>query len=201
MHGFFRFRIERGHEILVHLFGDKGSKGRRQFCQRHQNGVQRRVSRRLVLRHLLAPVALAAAAHVPVGEHVAKILQGARAVGDLVCGEPLIHPRDQSVEFGQDPAVHDAQSAGFQIVFARIVPVDLGIEHEKGVGVPERAHVFSLRFGHGLLVKAGRQPGRAGSIEIPTHGVGALLIQNAPRIYDVALMLGHFHAVFIVDVP
>jgi hypothetical protein len=35
---------------------------------------------------------------------------------------------------------------------------------------------------------------------MPSHGVRALLVEHAERIDDVALMLAHFDAVFVVDV-
>ena len=201
VHGFGRFRIKGGDEVLIDLFGKEGSEGRGQLGEGDEHGVQRGVCRRLVFRHALAPIALAAAAHIPVGEHVGKFLQGAGGVGDVIGGEAFVYRPDEGIQLGQDPLVHQRQFAAFQIVFGRIVAVDIGVEGEEGVAVPQRAHVAALRFGHRLGIEAGRDPRGAGSVEVPADGVCPLLVEDGPGIDDVALVFGHFDAVFVVDVP
>ena len=66
MHGYGCVLIELRHEIAVHHLGNEGRIWRRHLCQRHEHGVQRGVGGGLVLRHVAAPEAVAAAADVPV---------------------------------------------------------------------------------------------------------------------------------------
>ncbi len=59
---------------------------------------------------------------------------------------------------------------------------------------------FALHLGHGFFAESGGNPRKTACVEIPAHGVGALFIQNAPRIDYVALVLTHFYSVRIVYV-
>ena len=200
MHRPGRVLIEVRHEVLVHLLGDERRERRGELGEGDENGVQRGVRRRLVLRHLLAPVPLAAAAHIPVGENVHKILQRAGAVGNVVLVQPLVHRLNEGIELAEDKFIHQREFALFQIVLARVVLVDVRVQHEEGVAVPQRPHIAALRLRHRLGIEAGRDPRRARGVEIPAHRVGALLVEHAPRVDDVALVLGHLYAVFVVDV-
>ena len=111
MHRLRRVLEEIGHKISVHHLGNERGIWCGQFGERDQNGVQRGVCRGLVLGHLGAPVALAAAADVPVGEHVGKVLKGAGGLGYLVLCKVAVHQLYERVELGQYPLVHKRQLA------------------------------------------------------------------------------------------
>ena len=96
---FGRGGIERRHEVLVHHLRHEGRVRRDDLRERDEHGVERGVRRRLVLRHLAPPVALAAAAHIPVGELVHEVLNGARAVRNVVFGEHRVHFFHDRIEF------------------------------------------------------------------------------------------------------
>ena len=200
MHRFGRFGIERRHEVLIHHLRHEGRIGREELGKRCKDGVERRICRRLVLRHVAAPIAVAAAADVPIAEHVAKILDLARAVRDVVLREHPIDVAHHRVEAGEHPAVHEGELALFKLEFGRIVFIDLGIEREEGVGIPERALELTLHLADGFRPEAGRDPRRGVGVEVPSDGVGALLVEHRPGIDDVALVLAHLDAVLIVDV-
>lgn len=85
-------------------------------------------------------------------------------------------------------------------MLCRIEFVDFGVQNEERVRIPERTHKLALGFAHRVGVESRRKPRRARGIEIPSRSVCALFVEHCPRIYDVALVLGHLHAVFVVDV-
>ncbi len=55
MNAFRRILINRPHEVLVHLFGNKGREGRKQFCQRYQGLVEGIIGGELVVVVLALP--------------------------------------------------------------------------------------------------------------------------------------------------
>ena len=82
----------------------------------------------------------------------------------------------------------------------RVELVDLRIEDEERVGVPQRAHVLAGRLVDGLGVEAVGHPRRGVVVEEPAHGVRALRVEHAPRIDGVADVLAHLLAVLILHV-
>ncbi len=76
--------------------------------------------------------------------------------------------------------------------------IDIRIQDIEGVGVPQGSHEAALGFAHRLIIKAAGQPGRARGIEIPAHGVRALLVQHTPGVHHVAQVLGHLVAVLVL---
>ena len=200
MHAFGRVGEEVDHEVAVHRLAHKGDEGGADLGEGDERMPEGDVSRLLVLTHLAAPIAFPAAAHIPVGKLVHELLNGARALGDHIFVQALVHIFDKRVQSREQPLVHAAQSAVLELILARIELVYLGIEHEKGISVPERAHELALGFGDVVRAETGGEPGGGRGIEIPSHRVRALLVQNAPRVDDVALMLAHLDPVLVVDV-
>ena len=78
--------------------------------------------------------------------------------------------------------------------------VDFCVQNEERIGVPKRTHKLALGFAHCVCVESRRKPRCARGVEIPSRSFCALLVEHRPRIDDVALMFGHFDAVFVVDV-
>ncbi len=110
----------------------------------------------------------------------------------------LIHGADKAIEPGEDPQIHGRERFPMQGVGHGVEAVDLGIEHVKCIGVPEGAHEFALGLGNGLRREAAGQPGHGAGVEIPAYGVGALIIEDRPGVYHIALVLTHLEAVLIL---
>ena len=186
MYGY-RFVIEEfGYQIPVHTLRHERNVRGGYFAQRNEYGIKRGIRRRLVLGHSAAPVSLSAATNVPVGKFVREVLNISRRLESLVFGKSFIDYLYKSVEFGQYPLVHKREFAFFNIVFRRVVFVDVRVQHEKRVSVPERSHKFTLTFGNRLFVESRRKPRRAARVEVPSDSVRALFVENRPRVYNVA---------------
>ena len=169
--------------------------GRRDECR-----VERHVGIDLVLFHALCPEAAAAAADVPVRELVDELLECLGGFRHAVVREVVVDILDHRVEAREAPLVHDRQLIVVERVLRRIEVVDVGVEHEERVRVPERAHELALAFLDGIVVEAVRQPRCAVLVEIPADGVSAVLLQCLHRIDGIALRLRHLAAFLVLDV-
>ena len=67
------------HQVLVDFLGHEGHEGGDDLAQGYQHVIQGGEGRFLVPGHALAPEALPATAHIPVGQFVHKVLDGAGA--------------------------------------------------------------------------------------------------------------------------
>ena len=110
-----------------------------------------------------------------------------------------IHVLNQGVHLGQQPFVHDSQFLIIQFMLRRVEIVNVGIQHEEGVGVPQGAHELSLALLHRLAVETVGQPRSAVDIEIPADGVRAVLGQRVKRVDGISLGFGHLLSVLILD--
>ena len=86
-----------------------------------------------------------------------------------------------------------------QRIFRRIEFIDVRIQYEEGVGVPQGAQELTLSLDHGLIVETVRQPGRTVGVEIPTDRVRAVFSQCFKRIDRIALTLTHLLSVLILN--
>ena len=168
--------------------------GRRDECR-----VERHVGIDLILLHALCPEAAAAAADIPVRELVDKLLECLGRFRHAVVREVVVDILDHRVEAREAPLVHDRQLIVVERVLRRIEVVDVGVEHEECVRVPECAHEFALAFLDGIVVEAVRQPRCAVLVEIPADGVSAVLLQRLHRIDGIALRLRHLAAFLVLD--
>ena len=200
MYAFGRGGVHAAHEVLVHLLGHEGHEGSDHLGQRDQHRVEGDERGFLGIVHALAPEALAAAAHIPVAQIVHKLGDGAGGFGDAVVAQVVVYALDQLIEAGQHPLVHQGQLDVFDGMILGVEVVNVGVEHEESVGILQRAHELALALGHGLRAETAGQPRRARGVEIPAHGVGTLLVQHAPGIDHIALVLGHLLAVLVLHV-
>ena len=161
MHGNGRVFVKVAHQILINAFGNERHIRRGKLGKRRKDGVQRDVSRLLVLRPLAAPIALPPSAHVPVAHLVGKLLDCARGFGNFVFIQPFVDCFYQRIEFGKNPPVHDRQLAVGQPVLRRVEAVYIRVQNEKGVSVPQRAEKLPLNLAHGVGIKTAWQPRRA----------------------------------------
>src|SRR4028119_522443 len=72
--------------------------------------------------------------------------------------------------------------------------------YEGGVGVPEGQEVLANGFVYLLFAEAPGVAGACRSIERPAQGVGALLLEDLPRVYHVPAALAHLLALRVEDV-
>ena len=200
MHALGSVLVHGAHDVLIDILGHEGHEGRDQEGQGGQHGVQGDEGGFLVALHALAPEAVTAQAHIPVGQVVHKVGQLAAGLGDAVIAQIVVHALDQGVQAAQHPLVHQAQLGLIDIVLGGIELVDIGIEHVEVIGVPQGAHEFALIFRHVFLAEPAGQPGSAGGVEVPAHGVRALIIQHVPGIHHVAQVLAHLAAVGVLHV-
>ena len=197
MHAFGRGSVHGAHEVLVDLF--RHERGERRGKERHrlQNGEERHVGGFLVCRHLLAPIALAAAAHIPVGKLVREGGKRASGLGDVKRSKGFVHGIHERVQAGKHPFVHRREGFFPEGMFCWVKPVDVRIQDIERIGVPKRAHKLALCLGNGFRRETAREPRHGAGIEIPAHGVGALIVKHRPRINHIALVLAHLEAILV----
>ena len=201
MHGFGGIRIHRTHQVLIDALRHERREGRDEAAEGRQHLGQRHKGRFLVPRHTLAPEAAAAAADIPVAQVIHQVLDCAGALGDAQLTEALVHLLHGAVEAAEDPLVHQAQLDLVQVMLKRVELVDIRVENIESIGIPQRGHELALAFADRFLGEAAGQPGGAGGIEVPAHGIGALLVKDRPGIDHVAQMLGHLSAVLVLHMP
>ena len=123
-------------KVLIELISEEGSKGSHKLGNGHQTGVERLISRELVLAHLLAPEALAVETHVPAAQVVVdeRVYQtyGACRVKILhLCGCIL----DEGVQARENPAVNLWAFLEWHLSSLSIETIYISIEGEEAVGI------------------------------------------------------------------
>ena len=83
----------------------------------------------------------------------------------------------------------------------RIEVVDVGVDHEKAVDVPQPQEELGNAVLDGLLAVADRRPRRLVGEEIPAQGIGPVAVENLVRLAVVPLALRHLPAVFAEHQP
>ena len=184
-------------DVLIDLLRDERDHRRGAAA----DGIERRVERHVridrVLRHLLVPEALTAAADVPVRQLVHKVLHRLGGLRDAVAVQVLVRGADHRVHPRQEPLVHDGERRRVQRVLRRVELMDLRVEDIESIGVPEGVHELALSLDDDLVVELVRQPRLGVRVEIPPDRVGAELVERGERVDGVALALGHLLAVLI----
>ena len=69
----------------------------------------------------------------------------------------------------------------------RVPLTEVGIRHKEAVGVPQRIHELAHSLANQIDAKAAAISRRAGGVHVPACGVGAVGIEDFPRVNDVAL--------------
>ena len=161
MHAFGRVFVKRPDKILINAFRHKRGVRRDKFRQFGKDGVKRHIRGDFVVGHFASPVSFATATNVPVGKFVHEVLNFPCAFENLIFVQAVVHVFDKAVEPRKHPSVHDRQFAIFKVVFRRIELVDIGVKYKERIGVPERAHEFTLRLADGFGIEPRRKPGCA----------------------------------------
>ena len=198
-----RFRrrlIDAADEVAIDGLRHEGDHRRSGLGRRDECRVERHIGVDLVLLHALCPETAAAAADIPVRELIDELLESLGSFRHAVVREVVVDVLDHRVEAREAPLVHDRQLIVIERVLRRIEVVDVGVEHEERVRVPERAHELALAFLNGIVMEAVRQPRCAVLVEIPADGIGAMLLQCFHRVDGIALRLRHLAAFLVLDV-
>ena len=201
MYGNRRTFIHAAYQVAVNALGDKRHHRCRQLHHSGQCRVQGHVGINLVLSQLLAPETLTAAAHIPVGQLIHKILQHLGSLSYLVACQIAINSLNQGIQAGQHPLVHDRQLVVFQLILGGIKIVNIGIQHIEGIGIPQGAHELALAFLHRIIMEAVWQPRCAVLIEIPADSICTMLSQGIHRVNGIALGFAHLLAVLVLHMP
>jgi len=191
-------QIDGADQIAVNILRHERNHRRCGFGGGDKRAVKHQIRVDLVGLHPFCPVAGTAAADIPVAQLIHKILQRAGGLRNAVIGKVAVHVADHRVQAGKQPFVHHGEKAFVELVFGGVKAINVGVKHEKRIGVPQRAHEFALPFHNGLAMKAVRQPRRGVGIKIPADCVGAVGLQRFHRIDGVALGFAHFLAVFVL---
>ena len=77
--------------------------------------------------------------------------------------------------------------------------VGVGVQHVEAVGVPQLEHELAHRLADRLQREAVAVPRLLGGEEVPAQRVGAVAVDDLPRLDRVAQRLGHLAAVLVED--
>ena len=199
MNGFLRRRIHAAYQVTVDGLGDERNHRCRYLRERYQCGVERHVSIDLILLHALRPEALSRTTNIPVRHVVDEILHRVRSLRDTEVREVIIDFADHGVQLTEQPAVHDTEGRVVEAVLRRVEVVNVGVQNEECIGVPERRQELTLSLDDGLIMEAVRQPWCGVRIEEPADGVGAMLLERIHRVDCIALRLTHLLSVLVLD--
>ena len=186
-----------------------------QLGGRDQTLVQRPIGVELVgVLLVAAPVAVAAAAEIPVAQGVDELDDLPTGAEVVVGVHPLGHRRGGLVQFADDPAIQFAalrhrtirlrgcEVAGVQLFdFARdlcprVESVDVGVDHEEAVTIPQPQQKLRDALLDRLLAIANARPRRLIGEEIPAQRVGPVTIENLVRRQVIPLALRHLLPIF-----
>ena len=199
MNGCLRRRIHAAYQVTVDGLGDERNHRCRYLRECYQCGIKRHVGIDLILLHALRPEALSRTTHIPVRHVVDEILHRVRGLRDTEVREVVIDFADHGVQLTEQPAVHDAELRIVEAVLRRVEVVNVGVQNEECIGVPERRQELTLSLDDGLIMEAVRQPWCGVRVEEPADGVSAVLLERIHRVDCIALRLTHLLSVFILN--
>ena len=192
-HGFGQEGDERRHHLARSSTGIRTASNRRRACRRSTHCAQNRSRLRRkyqLLRASTKPVIC-------------------RAGGEVVVLVHALHDGGgRAVQFAQNPAVElaplstrrrspwhrpalrppsDPHRSGSDA--GRIEAVDVGVDHEEAVDVPQPQQELGNAVLDRLFAVADRGPGRLVGEEVPAQGVGPVLVEDFARLAVVPLAL------------
>ena len=199
MDALLRVLLDSADQVLVDLLRHERDHRRGEKNRRLQAGVKRLIGVDLVLLHAVSPEAAAAAADIPVGKIIHKILQRLAGFGRPVGRHVFVNGPDRRVEPGEDPAVHHAQRRVVRLVLRRVELINVRVQHVERIGVPQRAEELSLSLLHGLAVEPARKPGGRAGEEIPSDRVRSIFAERVHRVDGISLRLRHLLSVLVLN--
>ena len=211
---------EHARQVAPQRLGDERREGGDQLRGGRQAFVQGPVGVELFLRLAIGgPETVPAAAHIPVAQRVHELRQRRASRVVVVSVHPLGRGGDRPLQFAEDPAVELAAFGRWPIAtsarelfrrqlihrahdpLARIEAVDVRVDDEKAVAVPEPQEELGDAVLDRLLAVADRRPGRLVGEEIPAQRVGAVAVEDLLRLAVVPLALRHLLAVLAQHQP
>ena len=196
-----RVLVDTAHQIAIDFLRHEGNHGRGAFTDGHERGIKGHVRVNLILLHSLRPETLAASSHIPVAHLVHKVVQNPRRLRDSVIVQMIVHFLYGRVQLRQQPLIHNGKLLIIETVFGGVKVINIGIEHEKGIGIPKRTQELALSLLHRLAVETVGQPGCGIDIEIPADRIRAVGFQRFKGIHRIALALAHLLTVLILHMP
>src|SRR5262249_32613218 len=152
--------------------------------------IERPISIELIrIALVFAPKPIAAAAYVPIGKRVDKFDDplGGRVI--VIGVHPLNDDGHGAVQFAEHPAVEFGtvgNRAGFRTALRR-KSIDVGVDDKEAVRVPELQEEFGDAVFYRPFTVANGRPRRLRGEEVPAQSIGAVLLENLPRLAIVPL--------------
>ena len=199
MDAFRRVFVNAADKILIDLLCHKRNHGRCRLGNSNQCGVQSHVCIDLILLHSLCPETFAAASYIPVAHVIYELLESTCCFRNTVIFKMIVHCFYHGVHFRQQPFIHNRKFVVFQRIFCSVKVVNIRVQNEKCICVPQSSHELSLAFGYSFAMETVRQPGRAVDVEVPADRVRAVFLQRVKGIHCISFGLAHFLAVFILN--
>ena len=106
-----------------------------------------------------------------------------------------------TVSCSRDSAQRSRSPVGDRQIGAGRDVVGVGVQHVEAVGVPELEHELAHRLADRLHREAVAVPRLLGGEEVPAQRVGAVAVDDLPRLHRVAQRLGHLAALLVEDQP
>ena len=201
---------KRSGQLLPQRVRQEGNKRGDDLGQLQHDFVERPVRIVLVGRiRIGGPETIATSTDVPIAETIEQVRDRLARVVVVKRIHPIDDRRQRAMQFGMDPSIDLAPFANWAIgrcggercrtqllVDIRrgcgIETVDLCIDRKEAVRVPKPQQELRDRIADCLIGVDDRIPWRLVGEEIPTHRIGAVLVEDLRRTAVVPKTLGHF---------
>ena len=190
--------IHGAHQILIDILGHERDHRRRTLADRHKRCVECHVSVDLILLHALCPETLTASSDIPVAHIIDKIIQRSCSLRDAVVGKVVVHFLNHRIQLGEQPFVHHGKLLIVKRIFRCVKIVNVRIQHEECIGIPERTHELALSLLHEFAVKPLRNPRRTARVEIPADRVCTVGRERLKRVYRISFGFAHLLSVLVL---
>ena len=198
MYAFRSIFIDRSYQILIDIFCHKRNHRSSYFGNCDKCGIQSHISINFILLHAFCPETLTASSDIPVTHIIHKFLKSSCSFRNPVIFKIVVHCLNHSIQLGQQPFIHNRQLIIFQCILGCIKFINICIQHEERIGVPQCAHKFSLTFLHCFSMETVRQPRCTVDVEIPADRICSVSFQSLKRVNCISFGFTHFLSVFIL---
>ena len=174
------------YQILINILCHEGNHGSCCLTDGYQCSIQSHISIDLILRHAFCPETFSASSYIPVTHIIYKFFQQSCSFRNTVGTQIFINAFNNQIQFGQKPLVHNGQLLIIQSVFCCIKFINIGIQYEESIGIPECTHEFSLSFRYCRIMETFGQPGCGACIEVPADSICTMFLQCFHGINSIA---------------
>ena len=192
--------IDTANQILINIFCHKRNHRCCTLCNRNKGRIERHVSIDLILLHALCPETFTASSDIPVTHVIHKALESSCCFRNLIMIEIIIHLDDHGVQLAEQPFIHDRKLIIIQGILRCIKVINICIEDEECISIPQGSHEFTLSFHNSLAVETVRQPWCGVNIEVPADRICTIGFKCIERIYGISFTLAHLLSVLILNV-